>query len=75
MRWQEIFPHEDATSFDLVDELYAMPARMPTTMHQFASWLEDWMTKLAAADEVSAHFEPTSHGCPRECGQTPSSHG
>ena len=26
MWWKEIFPNEDATRFDLVDELYAMPA-------------------------------------------------
>ena len=58
MCWKEIFPNEDATCFDLVDELYALPAEMPTTMYQFASWLEDWMTKPAAADEVSAHIEP-----------------
>ena len=56
--WKEIVPSEDATRFELVDELYAIPARMPTTMYQFASWLEDWMTKLLVADEVSAHTEP-----------------
>ena len=56
MCWKEIFPNEDATRFDLVNELYALP--MPTAMYQFASWLEDWMTKLVAADEVSAHIEP-----------------
>ena len=38
--------------FDLADELYTLPVKMPTTMYQFASWLEDWMTKLVAADEV-----------------------
>ena len=27
-------------------------------MCQFASWSEDWITKLVAADEVSAHIEP-----------------
>ena len=27
-------------------------------MFQFAAWLEDWMTKLVIADEVSAHIEP-----------------
>ena len=27
-------------------------------MFQFAAWLEDWMTKLVVADEVSAHIEP-----------------
>ena len=41
-----------------MDELYAIPVKMPTTMYQFASWLEDWMTKLVATDEVSAHIEP-----------------
>ena len=56
--WKEIFPNEDATRFDLVDELYALPAKMPTSMFQFAAWLEDWMTKLVVADEVSAHIEP-----------------
>ena len=58
MCWKEIFPNESATRFDLVDELYALPVKMPTTIYLFASWLEDWMTKLVAADEVSAHIEP-----------------
>ena len=31
---------------------------MPTSMFQFAAWLEDWMTKLVVADEVAAHIEP-----------------
>ena len=35
------FPNEDATRFDLVDELYTMPAKMPTSMFQFAAWLEE----------------------------------
>ena len=48
----------DATRFDLVDELYTLPAKMPTSMFQFAAWLEDWMTKLVVADEVAAHIEP-----------------
>ena len=26
------FPNEDATRFDLVDELYTLPAKMPTSM-------------------------------------------
>ena len=59
---RKIFPNEDATRIDLVDELYTLPAKMPTTMFQFAAWLdsplEDWMTKLVVADEVSAHIEP-----------------
>ena len=58
MCWKEIFPNEDATRFDLVDELYALSAKMPTSMYQFTAWLEDWMTKLVVADEVSAHTEP-----------------
>ena len=58
MCWKEIFPNEDATRFDLVDELYTLPAKLPTSMFQFAAWLEDWMTKLVVADEVSAHIEP-----------------
>ena len=32
-------------------------AKMPTSMYQFASWLEDWVTKLVVADEASAHIE------------------
>ena len=48
-------PKEDATRLDLVDELYALPVKMPD---QFASWLEDWITKLVVADEVSADSEP-----------------
>ena len=57
---KEIFPNEpqDATRFDLVDELYTLPAKMPTSMFQFAAWLEDWMTKLVVADEVAACIEP-----------------
>ena len=58
MCWKEIFPNEDATRFDLVDELYAIPAKIPTSMYQFATWLEDWMTKLVVADEGSTHIEP-----------------
>ena len=27
-------------------------------MHTFAAWLEDWVTKLVAADEISAYVEP-----------------
>ena len=27
-------------------------------MHAFAAWLEDWVTKLVAADEISAYVEP-----------------
>ena len=41
----------------MVDELYTLPAKMPTNI-QFAAWLEDWMTKLVVADEVAAHIEP-----------------
>ena len=33
MRWREIFPSEDATRFDLVDHLYALPVKMATTMY------------------------------------------
>ena len=61
MCWKEIFPNEDATRFDLVGELYALPAKMPTTsMYQFASWIEDWMTELVVAGEVSAIFRTVS---------------
>ena len=42
----------------MVDELCTLPAKLPASMFQFAAWLEDWMTKLVAADEVSAHIEP-----------------
>ena len=56
--WKEIFPNEDATWFDSVDELFSLPAKMPTSMFQFAAWLEDWMTKLVVAEEVAAHIEP-----------------
>ena len=35
MCWKEIFPNKDATRFDLVDELYTLPVKMPTTMYQF----------------------------------------
>ena len=69
MCWKEIFPNEDATRFDLVDELCALPAKMPTSMFQFAAWLEDWMTKLVVADEVSAHIEPRRAMAVPDCGQ------
>ena len=59
MCWKEIFPNEDAIRFKLVDELYTLPVKMPTTRYQFESWLEDWMTKLVAANEVSTPIEPT----------------
>ena len=58
MALKEIFPNEDATRFDLVEELYSLPQKPPTTMHTFAAWLEDWVTKLVAADEISAYVEP-----------------
>ena len=67
MCWKEIFPNEDATRFDLVDALYALPAKMPTSMYQFASWLEDWMTKLVVADEVSARCSAPSCTSGRPC--------
>ena len=69
MCWKEIFPNEDTTRFDLVDELYAFPAKLPTSMYQFASWLEDWMTRLVLSDEVSVHIEPrraSSDGGPHQ---------
>ena len=46
------------TRFDLVEELYSLPQKPPSTMHTFAAWLEDWVTKLVAADEISAYVEP-----------------
>ena len=58
MALKEIFPNEDATRFDLVEELYSLPQKPPSTMHTFAAWLEDWVTKLVAADEISAYVEP-----------------
>ena len=58
MALKEIFPNEDATRFDLVEELYSLPQKPPATMHAFAAWLEDWVTKLVAADEISAYVEP-----------------
>ena len=57
MCWKEIFPTRMQPDLT-VDELYALPAKMPTSMYQFASWLEGWMTKIVVADEVSAHIEP-----------------
>ena len=58
MALKEIFPNEDATRFDLVEELYSLPQKPPSNMHTFAAWLEDWVTKLVAADEISAYVEP-----------------
>ena len=56
MAMKKIF--EDATRFDLVEELYSLPQKPPAAMHAFAAWLEDWVTKLVAADEISAYVEP-----------------
>ena len=56
--WKEIFANEGATRFDLVDELYILPAKLPTSMFQFAAWLEDWMAKLVVADEFAERIEP-----------------
>ena len=50
MCWKEIFPNDDGARRDLVDELYAIPTEIPTTIYQFASRRKDWMTKLVAAD-------------------------
>ena len=36
---KSFFPNEDATC--LVDELYTLPAKLPTSVFQFAAWLED----------------------------------
>ena len=58
MALKEISPNEDATRFDLVEELCSLPQKPPTTMHTLAAWLEDWVTKLVAADEISAYVEP-----------------
>ena len=30
----------DATRFDLVEELYGLPQKPPSTMHTFAAWLD-----------------------------------
>ena len=30
----------------------------PRLLHTLAAWLEDWVTKLVAADEISAYVEP-----------------
>ena len=54
MCWKEIFPHEDATRFDLVDELYAIPAKVPTSMYQFATW-SGW---LSSREWLIARREP-----------------
>ena len=56
MALKEIFPNEDATRFDLVEELYSLPQKPPATMHTFAAWLEDWV--IDTADEISAYVEP-----------------
>ena len=58
MALKEIFPNEDATRFDLVEELSGLPQKPPLTMHTFAEWLEDWVTKLVATDEISAYVAP-----------------
>ena len=55
--WKEIFPNEDATRFDLVDELYAPPGKMPTSVYQFASWLEDWKTSTILEYELEGHVK------------------
>ena len=39
-----------------LEELYAccLP-RCPVNMHQFATWLEEYVTKLTATDEAGVH--------------------
>ena len=37
MALKEIFPNEDATRFDLVEELYSLPQKPPMTMHTLCS--------------------------------------
>ena len=46
MALKEIFPNEDATRFDLVEELYSLPQKPPMTMHTFSAWWEDWVPSL-----------------------------
>ena len=60
MCWKEI----------LVDELHTLPAKTPTSMFQFAAWLEDWIAKLVVADEVAAHIEPRRAMAVLECWET-----
>ena len=76
---KEIFPNEDGTRFNLAGDLCMMPAKVPINMHQFATWLEDCVTKLSAADEAGAHVEPcrvmsilTHVGKPRQAQDTES---
>ena len=64
MCWKEIFANEDATRLDLVDELYTLSAKLPTSMFQFAAWLEDWMTKLVAADELMKYQHTSNPDVP-----------
>ena len=68
--WKEIFPNEDTTRFDIVDELYTLPAKLATSMFQFAAWLEDWMTKLVRRRSISTHRTHACHGSPYECRKT-----
>ena len=41
-----------------MEELYSLAQKPPSTMHTFAAWLEDWVTELVAANEISAYVEP-----------------
>ena len=45
MALKEIFPNEDATRFDLVEELYSLPQKPPTTMHTM-NLEEPWLFYL-----------------------------
>ena len=53
--WKEVF--EDATPFDLVEELHVQQ-KLPVAMRQFAVLLEEEAKNLVAADEAGAHEEP-----------------
>ena len=35
-----------------------VPAKLPVNMHQFATWLDDYVTKLTVEDEAGAYIEP-----------------
>ena len=50
MCWKEIFSNEDATRFDLVDELYTLPAKLPTSMLN----LQDACLKLVVSARARA---------------------
>eukprot|EP00971_Amphidinium_carterae_P322189 6404145-Amphidinium_carterae.3 len=49
---RELFPSEDLSRLDVADELYAAPAKMPTTLMGVAEWIETVLNGASAIDTL-----------------------